>query len=350
MPIESATYLNTLVAANPTVTDGIGQGDDHLRLIKTVLQSTFPNIAGAVTATHADLTALAGFLNNGTVTVPIPTSSTTNGGEVILNGAGTHAAVTLNNASGTLAILSGTTALASLLPTGELDLTGPFNTTSVKQGGNALIPAGIIAMWSGSVASIPAGWLLCNGSSGTPDLRDRFIVGAGNSYAPATTGGTLTQSATTSSAGSHSHTGSTGLAGAFTPAVTLDTQGAHSHGGGSQSHVLLAAEIPSHTHAVPGARGGAGDDAGGYLAGTSGSSLAPNGLSFAAIPNSVSTSSGGNGGHNHAITTDGAHTHTATASVAPTHSHTISLDGAHTHSVSFDNRPPFYAIAYIMKS
>jgi microcystin-dependent protein len=44
-------------------------------------------------------------------------------------------------------------------------------------------------MWSGSIGSIPAGWLLCNGSSGTPDLRDRFIVGAGSTYAVAATGG-----------------------------------------------------------------------------------------------------------------------------------------------------------------
>lgn len=51
------------------------------------------------------------------------------------------------------------------------------------------IPSGAIVLWSGSVASIPSGWLLCNGSSGTPDLRDRFIVGAGSTYAVAATGG-----------------------------------------------------------------------------------------------------------------------------------------------------------------
>lgn len=43
--------------------------------------------------------------------------------------------------------------------------------------GNAFV-AGMIMMWSGSIASIPSGWLLCNGSSGTPDLRNRFIIGA----------------------------------------------------------------------------------------------------------------------------------------------------------------------------
>ena len=51
------------------------------------------------------------------------------------------------------------------------------------------VPAGGIIIWSGSQASIPTGWLLCNGSSGTPDLRDRFVVGAGSTYAVAATGG-----------------------------------------------------------------------------------------------------------------------------------------------------------------
>jgi microcystin-dependent protein len=40
------------------------------------------------------------------------------------------------------------------------------------------VPSGGIIMWSGSIATIPTGWLLCNGSSGTPDLRNRFIIGA----------------------------------------------------------------------------------------------------------------------------------------------------------------------------
>jgi len=52
-----------------------------------------------------------------------------------------------------------------------------------------IIPAGVILLWSGSIANIPLGWVLCNGSSGTPDLRDRFVVGAGNGYAVGATGG-----------------------------------------------------------------------------------------------------------------------------------------------------------------
>lgn len=54
---------------------------------------------------------------------------------------------------------------------------------------NNNIPSGVILMWSGSIASIPSGWYLCNGSNGTPNLEDRFIVGAGSTYAVGTNGG-----------------------------------------------------------------------------------------------------------------------------------------------------------------
>jgi len=40
------------------------------------------------------------------------------------------------------------------------------------------LPCGVIVMWYGTIATIPAGWALCNGSNGTPDLRDQFIIGA----------------------------------------------------------------------------------------------------------------------------------------------------------------------------
>jgi hypothetical protein len=51
------------------------------------------------------------------------------------------------------------------------------------------IPSGGILLWSGSIGSIPAGYVLCNGNNGTPDLRDRFVVGAGSTYAVDATGG-----------------------------------------------------------------------------------------------------------------------------------------------------------------
>jgi hypothetical protein len=56
-------------------------------------------------------------------------------------------------------------------------------------GSAATVPTGLIAIWSGATGSIPTGWTLCNGSNGTPDLRNSFIIGAGSTYAVGATGG-----------------------------------------------------------------------------------------------------------------------------------------------------------------
>jgi hypothetical protein len=58
------------------------------------------------------------------------------------------------------------------------------------------VPKGIISMWYGSIASVPNGWALCNGDNGTPDLRNQFVVGAGDTYAVAGTGGATTHTHT----------------------------------------------------------------------------------------------------------------------------------------------------------
>lgn len=91
--------------------------------------------------------------------------------------------------------------------------TTEFVTTAVT----ASFPTGGIILWSGSIATIPAGWLLCNGTSGTPDLRNRFVVGAGSTYAVAATGGSAdaivvshTHTATVTDPG-HAHTFSSTL-------------------------------------------------------------------------------------------------------------------------------------------
>jgi cytoskeletal protein CcmA (bactofilin family) len=70
--------------------------------------------------------------------------------------------------------------------------TGSFigTVTADTFSGNGTIPVGGIIMWSGSIVSIPSGWSLCDGSNGTPDLKNRFIVGAGDLYSVAGIGGT----------------------------------------------------------------------------------------------------------------------------------------------------------------
>src|SRR5699024_9581876 len=84
----------------------------------------------------------------------------------------------------------------------------------------ARLPAGMIMMWSGSTtSSIPAGWALCNGSNGTPDLRDRFIVGAGGDYGAGNTGGANSVTLTTAQIPAHNHSASTG------------SNGSHNHSG-----------------------------------------------------------------------------------------------------------------------
>lgn len=75
----------------------------------------------------------------------------------------------------------------------------------------APVPVGGIIMWSGSVGSIPTGWRLCDGTNGTPNLRDRFIVGAGTTHIVGATGGSadavvVSHSHTMQSGGSHNHT------------------------------------------------------------------------------------------------------------------------------------------------
>ena len=96
----------------------------------------------------------------------------------------------------------------NLNSTGQLDATdGLVNAVPIANGGTGAssasgartnldvaqavyaVPAGGIIMWSGSVASIPTGWFLCNGANGTPNLLDRFVIAAGSTYAVAASGG-----------------------------------------------------------------------------------------------------------------------------------------------------------------
>lgn len=54
---------------------------------------------------------------------------------------------------------------------------------------STVFPSGAIVLWSGAIETVPNGWALCNGENGTPDLRNRFVVGAGSTYAVDATGG-----------------------------------------------------------------------------------------------------------------------------------------------------------------
>jgi hypothetical protein len=119
------------------------------------------------------------------------------------------------------------TVAGTLVSSGTVDITGAFRLdgtagasgqvllsaggSNTPTWGNTFV-AGMIMLWSGSSASIPSGWLLCDGSSSTPDLRNRFVVGATSTYAVGATGGSAdaivvshTHTATVTDPG-HSHT------------------------------------------------------------------------------------------------------------------------------------------------
>jgi hypothetical protein len=123
------------------------------------------------------------------------------------------------------------TVAGTLVSSGALDVTGSFKLdgtagasgqvllsaggSNTPTWGNAFV-AGMIMLWSGSSASIPSGWLLCDGTNSTPDLRNRFVVGATSTYAVNATGGSAdaivvshTHTATVTDPG-HTHASSTG--------------------------------------------------------------------------------------------------------------------------------------------
>jgi hypothetical protein len=126
------------------------------------------------------------------------------------------------------------TVAGTLVSSGQVDITGAFRLdgtagasgqvllsaggSNTPTWGNAFV-AGMIMLWSGSSASIPSGWLLCDGSSSTPDLRNRFVVGATSTYAVGATGGSAdaivvshTHTATVTDPG-HTHPFRTGAGG-----------------------------------------------------------------------------------------------------------------------------------------
>ena len=146
-------------------------------------------------------------------------------------------------------------------------------------------------MWSGQSSNIPSGWALCNGQNGTPNLQDRFIVGAGNQYSVGATGGANE--------------------------VTLTT-----------------AQMPSHTHILS-------------LSDLRTNSAGNHYHSYSYYPKYEDVEAFGSGGNGVSYnasygTTDeaGAHTHTVTGSGS------ISPAGS---GQSHENRPPYYALCFIMK-
>lgn len=168
------------------------------------------------------------------------------------------------------------------------------------------IPVGVIAMWSGSAASIPSGWALCNGLNGTPDLRDRFVVGAGSSYAVGATGGANTITLSASEIPSHAH--------AQNGTFTTTSAGTHTHSINDAGHFHTVFNV-----AVNGA---------GSYSFTLGGGVGLTNVYTSAATTGIT------------INDAGAHTHSVTISGS-----TGAAGGGGAH----ENRPPYYALCYIMR-
>jgi microcystin-dependent protein len=166
-----------------------------------------------------------------------------------------------------------------------------LSSTSVS--GYGTIPIGGIIMWSGQIASIPDGWALCNGSQSTPDLRGRFVMGAGGS--------------------GYRGVGATG---------------------GAETVTLSVGQLPAHNHQVSGTTSTDGNHTHVY-----------NDYYFSeCCPNWGWWGSGDSDGDNQPRGLD------RTSGAAGAHSHTFNVTSASTGSnQAIDKLPPFYSLAYIMR-
>ena len=165
---------------------------------------------------------------------------------------------------------------------------GQKGDTGPTGGAGSSVPSGGIILWSGAANAIPSGWYLCDGNNGTPNLKNRFVVGAGDSYNVGVTGGFDSVSLFESQIPSHSH------------GVSLTT------GSDSHTHSFTGAQWPSGSGPEQNQSGGPEDRSNFNYSRTTASD---------SHSHSVSGNTGGTGG-----------------------------GGAH------ENRPPYYALCYIMKS
>jgi hypothetical protein len=204
---------NLLVTGTTTLVGALG---GSTAVFSGAISSVNPSFTGTPTAPTAP---------SGTNTTQLATTAFVQGVAGSLGTMSTQNANAVNITGGTITGSYGLTAANATNATNAVNVTGTIAsgvtaTTQAVSTDNTtvattafvrdIIPSGVILMWSGSIASIPSGWLLCDGGSGTPDLRNRFIVGAGSTYAVNATGGSadsivVSHTHTAVNAGTHTH-------------------------------------------------------------------------------------------------------------------------------------------------
>ena len=185
---------------------------------------------------------------------------------------------------------------------------------------SSLFVTGMIILWSGAQNAIPTGWVICDGNNSTPDLRNRFVIGAGSggNYSPNDTGGSSSILLGTANLPSHTHQ----LGG------TVGNRDLGNH-----NHSFSGSGSSSHSHGFP--VGQDDDDNETAINNLTNAASQPGNFSTnnATVNISISGTTGNKnlGNHNHSLPA------------------TTGNQGG-TMNTAFDNRPPYYALCYIMKT
>jgi hypothetical protein len=303
----SALNVGTLQTTNFSSSNVVATGG-YLNNLTNVSATT----ASLTNVTTSNLWATGGSLTNmGVLGVAFAQATNLSTGNAVISGGYISGVANvlvnggnISNTNGTNNTLTGATLVNPTATTKTYsDSSTAVATTAFVQ---SVLPRGAIIMWGGSLVSIPAGWQLCDGSNSTPDLRDKFIIGAGLSYTPTTTGGNSSVTLSTNNMPAHVH--AVNLSGA------TDQAGAHNHSLIDNGH--------THSYSTPHTVNAGGGFGYGTLNADSGAS------------------------------TTGSSTTGITVAQAATHSHTMTVVG-NTSSVgsgqSFSTLPPYYALCYIQK-
>ena len=183
---------------------------------------------------------------------------------------------------------------------------------------SSLFVTGMILMYTGN--SAPSGWAICNGSNGTPDLRDRFIVGAGSAYSVNNTGGAASVTLSTAQIPSHNH--------------SFSGSSSHSHTINNHTHSFSGSGSNTHSHGIPKGSGGSQASIANYVPSPRVESVQ---ASFNTNNATISISVSGTTGN---------------PSDRGTDSQSVSISGNTGNKGdggSHENRPPYYALMFIMK-
>ena len=175
--IEKLYLINNTCADAITVKNTSGTGIAVPAGKTMFVFNNATNVVDAVTALSS--VSVTSNITNAALTASKPvftdgSKNLTSSGTLAVDQGGTGAAtLTANN----VLLGNGTSAVAFVAPSTSGNVLTSNGTTWTSATITSFV-AGMIIMWSGTIATIPSGWVLCNGSNSTPDLRDRFIIGA----------------------------------------------------------------------------------------------------------------------------------------------------------------------------